>query len=291
MTRTLLVLSILALAAVPATAALSLASPVPISDKHAMPLLTAPSVPERRGYAGNNLVYHNGPVQTTPKVYLVLWGWGGSDPSGESPRLQAFVNGVGGSGWANIQTQYSGITNPTGQLKGVWADDASVLQGGVPVVPDLYIANEAIRAANHFGYDANADYIIATPHLHNDAAFGAEYCAWHSDIIDSGRDIAYTDLPYIPDAQAGSCGQNFVNSGAAGNLDGVTIVGGHEYAEAVTDPHLDAWYDSSGAENGDKCAWNAAGPDHAGNLALSTGTFAVQSLWSNANSGCRITYP
>ena len=119
-----------------------------------------------------------------------------------------------------------------------------------------------------------------------------EYCAWHSSTSDGlGHTVAYTDLPYIPDAQAGTCGSNYVNSGTAGALDGVTIVGGHEYAEAVTDPHLNAWYDSSGAENGDKCAWNAAGPDHAGNIVLSTGTFAVQSLWSNANSGCRITYP
>src|SRR5581483_12419346 len=108
----------------------------------------------------------------------------------------------GGSSWAAIQTQYSGITNPTGQLKGVWADDS----GTYPVVPDAYIGNEAIRAAAHFGFDANANYIIATPHLHNDAQFGVPggYCAWHSSVTSGGHVIAYTDLPYIPDAKFGS---------------------------------------------------------------------------------------
>src|SRR5581483_5726673 len=44
------------------------------------------------------------------------------------------------------------------------------------------------------------------------------------------------DIPYQTDAGA-NCGQNFVNSGSAGLLDGVSIVGGHEFAEAATDPN------------------------------------------------------
>lgn len=29
----------------------------------------------------------------------------------------------------------------------------------------------------------------------------------------------------------------------------------HEITEAATDPQLSAWFDSSGRENADKCAW------------------------------------
>ena len=29
----------------------------------------------------------------------------------------------------------------------------------------------------------------------------------------------------------------------------------HELEESVTDPDLNAWYDSRGGENADKCAW------------------------------------
>ncbi len=74
---------------------------------------------------------------------------------------------------------------------------------------------------------------------------------------------------------APNCYMNWVNSGSAGTYDGVTMVAGHEYAEPITDPFLDAWLDQYGAENGDKC--NVYGT----NLALSTGTFPVQATWSD----------
>jgi serine protease len=98
--------------------------------------------------------------------------------------------------------------------------------------------------------------------------------------------LSYTDFPYIPDA-GGSCGQNFVNSGSAGTLDGVSIVGGHEFAESETDPNPPTgWTDTIGAEDGDKCAWIQVGPGAIANITISTGKFAVQSLWSNkANQG------
>jgi hypothetical protein len=71
-----------------------------------------------------------------------------------------------------------------------------------------------------------------------------------------------------------------VNSGKAGAYDGFSIVEGHEFAESVTDPLLTAWRDPAddfGGEIGDKCAWQgvAAGT-------FSTGSFAVQPLWSNS---------
>jgi hypothetical protein len=43
-------------------------------------------------------------------------------------------------------------------------------------------------------------------------------------------------------------------NGNAG-VDGMTSVIAHELEEANTDPDLNAWYDGSGAENADKCAW------------------------------------
>ena len=54
----------------------------------------------------------------------------------------------------------------------------------------------------------------------------------------AGRDsadpnITYTNLPYITDAGS-SCGEDSVN-GSSGTLDGVSIVEGHELAEAITD--------------------------------------------------------
>ena len=65
-------------------------------------------------------------------------------------------------------------------------------------------------------------------------------------------------------------------------LDGFSIVGGHEYAEAVTDPEPSSgWVASDGEEIGDLCAWQNLIA-----LSLSTGSFAVQPLWSNNAGGC-----
>jgi serine protease len=60
----------------------------------------------------NDLYYHGGTggtgVETTPKIYLVLWGsqWNNHDPSGEAAILENFYRGVGGSSWLNSVTQY-----------------------------------------------------------------------------------------------------------------------------------------------------------------------------------------
>ena len=107
--------------------------------------------------------------------------------------------------------------------------------------------------------------------------------------------VAFTNMPYVTDMGA-SCGENFVNAGSAGLLDGVTIVGGHEYAETLTD-HFPAggWIDSAGYENGDKCAWISSGQGASADLALGSGTFAVQSTWANdfngGAGGCELSHP
>ena len=75
-----------------------------------------------------------------------------------------------------------------------------------------------------------------------------------------------------------SCGASSVRS----RLDGFSIVAGHEYSEAVTDPMpASGWVDSRGEENADKCAWM-----HLHAITLATGTFAVQPTWSNKIHGC-----
>jgi hypothetical protein len=36
----------------------------------------------------------------------------------------------------------------------------------------------------------------------------------------------------------------------------VANVTSHELSEGITDPRSGGWFDSSGGENGDKCAWS-----------------------------------
>jgi serine protease len=263
----------------------------------------------------NDLTYHGGTggigVETAPKVYLVLWGsqWNNNDPSGEAGILQTFYQGVGGSTWLASVTQYcqgvqSGTVfcngagtaagNQSGIFAGVWADNGS---SAPPRPRQSQIAAEAVRAAQHFGNtsaskNASVQYVIATATGNSSQGFKTQYCAYHSATSSSYGNIAYTNLPYITDAGA-SCGANFNGLGAKA---GITIVSGHEMAETISDQFPSSgWVDSSGAENGDKCAWISSGQGAAAEITLSTGTFAVQSLWSNAfnsgSGGCVVSYP
>ncbi len=263
--------------------------------------------------ASGNLYFHGGAVgvETGPdKVYLVFWGsqWNNNDPSGEGTIEQNFFNGVGGSSWNNSVTQYcegvpsgtyfcngagTAATNPNGVLAGVWYDNA-VAAPNHPRQGQL--AKEAISAAGHFGNtsqgpNTQSQYVVLTAHGYNSSGFGSQYCAWHSSTSSTYGTIAYTNMPYITDAGA-SCGANFNGLGPKA---GITIVGGHEFGETETDIYPNGgWLDSGGSENGDKCAWISSGQGAAANITLSTGTFAVQSLWSNAFNndagGCVLSY-
>jgi hypothetical protein len=262
----------------------------------------------------SNLSYHGGNpgVETgADKVYLVYWGsqWNSDDPSGEAAIQQSFFNGVGGSSWNKSVTQYcqgvatgttfcgsTGVhaTNPNGVLGGVWADNAVA----APAHPSQsQLAAEAVRAAAQFGNttvaaNSTVQYVINTATGNSSSGFGTQYCAWHSSTSSSYGNLAYTNMPYITDAGA-SCGAGF---NGLGQNAGITIVGGHEFGETETDIFPSTgWTDSGGAENGDKCAWLSSGQGAAANITLSTGSFPVQSLWSNAfNSnagGCVMSYP
>ena len=51
-------------------------------------------------------------------------------------------------------------------------------------------------------------------------------------------------------------------------IDAELSVTSHEHFETITDPFLNAWYDSAGEENGDKCAWYFNPYDFSGNQVL-----------------------
>jgi len=264
------------------------------------------------------LYSHGGLVETVPAVYVSYWGpeWinGFSTNGIQSSAAQTYVNdffgGIGGTAWANSMRQYcygvaSGtvtcpstaafVTNPANQLAGVWEDPTVVpaSPGGGDVL------NAAIRLEQHFGYNANATYIVITPSGKSESGFGTGWCAWHAGAsipvttkgahgktITTYVPLAYSYVPYIPDAGK-NCGMNFVNRKTGpldqGYFDGFSIVAGHEYAEAITDPvPLQGWGDQYGLENGDKCAWSS----QSANITVGSNYFAVQPLWSDAmNSG------
>lgn len=305
------------LAAATATAALvALAAPAQAASGSTSHKAAATATAHHHGvspsYSGSGLLsYGGGHVATSPAIYIVYWGsqWGtGStvtnDPSGEAALQLSFFQHAYGSGdtYFTSQTQYcQGVAVGTTQcgssgthvghpssnpVRGTWLDSAS----SAPSRPsDSQLAAEAKRAASHFGVSGdNIQIIVDSPHGVVPSGFKTQYCAWH-DVTSSssGADVPYTNFPYITDAGS-ACGANFVSpsNGVTGSKEGITIVGGHEYAETLTDPQAgNGWLDASGYETGDKCAWISSGQGASTIISMNGAYYAVQSEFSNNYGG------
>ncbi|HWE56555.1 MAG TPA: hypothetical protein VG435_13660 [Acidimicrobiales bacterium] len=248
-----------------------------------------------------------------------------NDPAGGAPYVQQLFKGIGTGGelWSGTMTQYcdgsvaAGATTcpagaahvgyPTGgALAGVWYDNSAATPAAAS---GEQIAAEAVAAAGHFGNTtpaANRDvqYDILSPTgADPDNYETGGFCAWHDyngDSTLSGGaapssygDIAFTNMPYVPDAGA-SCGAGFVNRGS--NVDGYSIVNGHEYAETITDQNpAGGWTNHQnnsygGEENADECAWISSGTGAAADVKMADGSFAMQSTWSNDTNACAISH-
>jgi serine protease len=274
----------------------------------------APRAGARRGHAACtepncNLTWNFGFVQRTPQVYLIFWGpnWQ-TDPGQEASAnyLISFFKGLGqqpGDNWSAIASQYNdpqGFLAVTGGVyMGAWNDTSTppsdVTQSGLGSEADTW---GSFLSSHGFTIGNSSQIVIATQSGTCPQGYfapqtcgsrqGDNYCAWHSFSSEP-----YINLPYILDAGT-FCGENFVNPGSAGTDDGWSIVGGHEYAETITDlDPTSGWWDPndgiSGGEIADKCAWGGTqwgSNDPSGDLTLATGSFAMQSLWSNAANGC-----
>ncbi len=276
-----------------------------------------------------------GPSSTNAQGYLAL----SNDPSGMVPYLQAFMKGLGtGSDtWSGIVTQYcDGVATgaqscpadsvhvpyPTGgALAGVWADTAAAAPNAAT---GHQLATEAVAAADHFGNttqasNRDAQYFIVSPFrtspdefTYDGPTLGAGICGWHDSTGDAELDgggaapapftAAFSNLGYIP--QAGTyCGMNLVNQGAAGTLDGVSLVASGLYAATLTDQFSSTLTDQFGSggwtsspdNEVDSCDWTTSGPGAAQDITLPTGVFPVQSLWANDDNGgaggCEISHP
>jgi hypothetical protein len=243
------------------------------------------------------MTYHGGPVQHTPKVYLLLWGSSWSTSGADVSYLQSLLAGLGAQpqdSWSASMTQYTDSTGrpsfSTSVLRGVWQDTSAVPYGvnqdQLAAEADAFYTNQGLTD------NVNSQIVVATPlgtcpdgYTNSPACPGnsGNYCAWHT--YTSGNSVPFTNLPYLADG--GGCGQDLVNH--PGTYDGFSIVEGHEFAETVTDPLLNGWYDpvaGLSGENGDKCAWTDLA-----NVPFSTGSFPMQPLWSNSANSCVMSTP
>jgi hypothetical protein len=225
------------------------------------------------------LQYHGGPVQTSAanhNVYPIFWGsaWSsGSFSSTESGIATTFYGGLGGSSYANTNTEYkdgSGNYVTSGATANGATNDTSAAPSNAPSTSQVL----AEVAKKYPDPSAGAYYPV-----YSDQPRGtAGYCAWHSAGTINGVEVQFAFFFSLSNDPG--CSPDYPS--ASPQLKALGNVSGHEWSEMETDPQLNAWYDQQGNENADKCAWQFSGTQHFTNGS----TWTIQGNWSNAASGC-----
>jgi len=262
--------------------------------------------------AGTNLTYHKGPVMRTNKVYLIFWEPTGYTVSANYDSLitQYFTDVTADSGkTTNVYystTQYSdtsGAIAYSSTVGGTWQDTSALPASGCTdtattvCLSDAQIQAEVQKAMAANGWTASPTtmfYVFTAKSIGSCAGSSCaftQYCAYHSRIGNGTSAILYANMPYAMSASGACSAGQSPNSDEA---DATINVTSHEHAETITDPQGSAWYDSTGAENGDKCAWNfgtATGSTAFGsyNQTINGHRYYLQQEWSNATSKCVLT--
>ena len=270
----------------------------PLASQHLTPHFFLKSTLRGKGVPNapqaSNLTYHGGPVmENTANVYAIFWEPTNNVQSGYNSLIQRYFGDVNGQGLYKINTQYkdsSGRYPSAEHLVASWVDNS-----GYPESPllDSDMQNEVSRAqsVNHWSSSVNNIFFVFLQ-ANEDLCFDNSYsqcasnyfCAYHSYF---GSNTIYAAMPY---AASFSC-----NPGSSPNhndADQTINVTSHEQMEAATDPLLNAWYDYSGNENGDKCAWNFGPRNSSGaDVTWNGHGYIVQKEWDNYRRGCTLTGP
>jgi hypothetical protein len=217
-----------------------------------------------------NLLWHDGQIMTSTTVTPIFWGpsWTNAAFAGDKiTGLDYLYAHVGGTKYINTNTEYTG-TN--GQVTTSVSSTAHVVD--TSATPRHAPKTSAIQAevckmiSNPV---ANGYYPVYTdmPRGH------AGYCAWHSYGTCNGVPVQFGFF-FALDGDAG-CDVNAQGSHSQG-LESLANVSGHELSEMLTDPRNGGWWDSSGAENADKCAWVFPGT-----VTVGAQQWEIQGNWSN----------
>jgi hypothetical protein len=241
--------------------------------------LFVPTKPSAADATTPSVSYHGGPVIGAVRVTPVFWGGFWSQPQGIQlvARLEQFFDAILVSSLMDLLQEYSTPSTTIGhgtRLASVTiATEPGTVVGGIQTVSDAQI-QQALAGWAAAGTippaGANNLYFVYLPPGVVVTMTGqtscVDFCGYHGT---AGGGLFYAVEPYV------TC------SGCASGstLDALTRVTSHELAEAVTDPALDAWWDSAtGYEIGDICNTSLA----------QVGGFVVQNVWSNRQSACAL---
>jgi hypothetical protein len=270
------------------------------------------------------LSYHKGgPVMPSNTNYALYWAPAGAPeyPAGYEAGINRYLEDLAhdSGGLFNsdsILAQYYGnageFANYNSHFGGALIDTDPYPANGCSAAPRC-LTDPQIRAellgyveAHKLPVDLEHEYFLLTPpgvescmeaagKSCSDGSSSPVYCAYHGFIATAGSALIYADDPYV-NGLGCDVGEEHPN----GNASDATIAGGlaHEHSESVTDPELNAWYDSKGNEVADKCRTLKAkteygeplgkAPNGASYNELINGDlYLYQQMWSNAAGECQ----
>ena len=94
-------------------------------------------------------------------------------------------------------------------------------------------------------------FVLSSSDVRETSGFCTRYCGFHTHASISGSDIKYAFVGNPARCPSACEAQTSSPNGDSG-ADGMASIMAHESEEAIIDTDLNAWYDSSGAENADK---------------------------------------
>ena len=249
---------------------------------------------------GNGITYHGGPVMgvvgSAPVYAYYIWygNWSGNSAV---TILTDLANNIGGSPYYNINSTYYkgsnahvvnsvtyGGSTTDNYSRGTSLSDAAI-QG---------VVSDAITSGRLPKNTAGVYFVLTSQDVTASSGFCTQYCGWHTYGTIGGSNIKYSFVGNSARCPSACQAQNVGPNGNAG-ADGMASIIAHELEEANTDPNLNAWYDSRGAENADKCAWTFGSTytvnGALANMRLGNRDYLIQQNWVNAAGGyCAKSY-
>lgn len=246
---------------------------------HPAPAMRAASTPIATALGSGNVTYHGGPVISNVRVTVVYW----TSAVAFQSTWPSYYPGVTNSTYLDWLTEYhtstqgigrgsfvkavvdpsppSGTTITQSQIE---AEIKRLIQVGTIATPG---ANDLTMVYFPPGYTVLAGgWFSCTP---TDG-----FCGFHSATLNNGVEDYYG---VIVDSSA--CGSR---CGPGTQLANTESVSSHELVEAISDPLLNAWFDSSdGSEIADICQ----------DMQAQVSGFTVQKAWSQLQDACVVRNP
>jgi hypothetical protein len=253
--------------------------------KHVPPMLGihwAKGIKAAQPSSSPNMTLHGGEILPTTFTELVFWGssWG-TNPGDKISQMDLWYQGFGGSNYAGTSDEYKGISgdkvSSTVSYGGYHLDTTAASGGGNTSA----ILAEVCKMIPATDLKSNGYYAVYT-----DLPRKGNYCAYHSWGACGGVNVQFAFFWQL-DGDAGCDPQSTITTYSQGAA-ALANVSGHELSEARTDPRGAGWFDSGGAENGDKCSWSFNAPY----VTFKNNTkWKIQGEWSNNAYNNQSGYP